>query len=147
VARSVLTTFVALCLSLCAPAVWSQAQRLPVVKLNIGSHTLSAEVAATAESRRYGLMHRQQLPDNHGMLFVFDHDDTYCFWMRNTPLPLSIAFIAHDGAIINLADMAPNTTDSHCALEPVRYALEMEQGWFAQHGIGSGDYIRNLASP
>src|SRR5699024_6686120 len=77
VARSVLTTFVALCLSLCAPAVWSQAQRLPVVKLNIGSHTLSAEVAATAESRRYGLMHRQQLPDNHGMLFVFDHDDTY----------------------------------------------------------------------
>ncbi|OZI22737.1 DUF192 domain-containing protein [Bordetella genomosp. 7] len=117
---------------------------LPVAKLTAGIHVIQAELADTEESRRIGLMHRQSLPDNNGMLFVFDSPDLQCFWMRNTPLPLSIAFIADDGVIVNIADMAPQTDDAHCSARPVRYALEMAQGWYARRGIKAGNLIKGL---
>ncbi|MCD0505154.1 DUF192 domain-containing protein [Bordetella petrii] len=117
---------------------------LPVAELSAGIHIIRAEVASTEPTRRIGLMHRQNLPDNNGMLFIFEQPDLQCFWMRNTPLPLSIAFIADDGAIVNIADMAPQTDDAHCSARPVRYALEMAQGWFAAHGIQAGARIGGL---
>ncbi|WP_255592933.1 DUF192 domain-containing protein [Bordetella sp. BOR01] len=117
---------------------------LPITELSAGIHIIRAEVASTDDTRRVGLMHRQSLPDNQGMLFVFETPDLQCFWMRNTPLPLSIAFIADDGTIVNIADMAPQTDDAHCSARPVRYALEMAQGWFASHGIQAGNRIGGL---
>ncbi|MFC4276844.1 DUF192 domain-containing protein [Achromobacter aloeverae] len=117
---------------------------LRTVQLSAGIHVIHAEIANTEESRRRGLMFRKALDANDGMLFVFDDPDLQCFWMHNTPLPLSIAFIADDGTIVNLADMAPETDDTHCSKKPVRYALEMAQGWFADHGISAGKKIDGL---
>lgn len=132
--------------SLCASA---QAQTgpqpaLPTTQLSAGIHIIRAEVANTDASRQSGLMFRQELPGNDGMLFVFEQPDVQCFWMRNTLLPLSIAFIADDGTIVNIDDMAPQTEDPHCAKKPVRYALEMAQGWFERHGITAGRKIDGL---
>lgn len=117
---------------------------LPTVQLSAGIHIIRAEVADSDETRRNGLMFRRELPGNDGMLFVFEQPDVQCFWMRNTILPLSIAFIADDGTIVNIEDMAPQTEDPHCAKKPVRYALEMAQGWFAQHGIKAGKKLDGL---
>jgi len=117
---------------------------LPLTELTAGIHIIRAEVANTDATRRIGLMLRQSLPDNNGMLFIFEMPDLQCFWMRNTLLPLSIAFIADDGTIVNIADMAPQTDDAHCSTQPVRYALEMSQGWFAAHGIQAGNRISGL---
>ncbi len=117
---------------------------LPRTQLSAGIHIIRAEVANTEESRRSGLMFRRELPGNDGMLFVFEQPDVQCFWMRNTLLPLSIAFIADDGTIVNIEDMAPQTEDPHCAKKPVRYALEMAQGWFDQHGIKAGKKLDGL---
>src|SRR3546814_3344166 len=97
---------------------------LPTAQLSIGSHKIQAEVAATDASRANGLMNRASLPENHGMLFVFDGPTTTCFWMKNTPLPLSIAFIDSKGMIVNIADMQPHTLDPHCPKAPVTHALE-----------------------
>ncbi|HEY9317803.1 MAG TPA: DUF192 domain-containing protein [Achromobacter sp.] len=117
---------------------------LPTTQLSAGIHIIRAEVANTDATRRDGLMFRKELPGNEGMLFVFEQPDVQCFWMRNTLLPLSIAFIADDGTIVNIDDMAPQTEDPHCAKKPVRYALEMAQGWFAEHGIKAGRKIDGL---
>jgi uncharacterized membrane protein (UPF0127 family) len=117
---------------------------LPKTKLSAGIHIIQAEVARTKEARQHGLMHRRRLGSNHGMLFAFDTLDRQCFWMRNTPLPLSIAFIADDGAIVNIEDMTPETDDRHCSRRPVRYALEMTQGWFKEHGIQVRQKIEGL---
>ncbi|CAB3664712.1 hypothetical protein CEY09_20030 [Achromobacter marplatensis] len=117
---------------------------LPTTQLSAGIHIIRAEVANTDATRRDGLMFRKELPGNDGMLFVFEQPDVQCFWMRNTLLPLSIAFIADDGTIVNIDDMAPQTEDPHCAKKPVRYALEMAQGWFDQHGIKAGRKIDGL---
>ncbi|HEX7747430.1 MAG TPA: DUF192 domain-containing protein [Bordetella sp.] len=117
---------------------------LPVVNLNADIQVIHAEVASTESERERGLMFRSELPGNDGMLFVFEAPERQCFWMHNTPLPLSIAFIADDGAIVNIDDMAAETDTSHCSLEPVRYALEMAQGWFTAKGIKAGDKIENL---
>lgn len=117
---------------------------LPTTQLSAGIHIIRAEVANTDASRQSGLMFRQELPGNDGMLFVFEQPDVQCFWMRNTLLPLSIAFIADDGTIVNIDDMAPQTEDPHCAKKPVRYALEMAQGWFDRHGITAGRKIDGL---
>jgi len=117
---------------------------LPTTQLSAGIHIIRAEVANTEATRRDGLMFRQELPGNDGMLFVFEQPDVQCFWMRNTLLPLSIAFIADDGTIVNIEDMAPQTEDPHCAKKPVRYALEMAQGWFEQHGIKAGKKLDGL---
>jgi len=118
-----------------APAL---AQPLPVVQLSAGMHLIRAEVAADYSSRGRGLMHRKSLGANAGMLFVFDGAAIHCMWMKNTYLPLSVAFLDEQGAIINIADMQPHSEQSHCATRPSVYALEMAQGWFAQRGIKPG---------
>ncbi|QVQ27491.1 DUF192 domain-containing protein [Achromobacter deleyi] len=117
---------------------------LRTTQLSAGIHIIRAEVADTEATRRDGLMFRKELPGNDGMLFVFEQPDVQCFWMRNTLLPLSIAFIADDGTIVNIEDMAPQTEDPHCAKKPVRYALEMAQGWFNEHGIKTGKKLDGL---
>lgn len=117
--------------------------KLPVVRLQAGMHIVLAEVAATPATRQLGLMMRERLGPNEGMLFVFEERRAHCFWMRNTPLPLSIAFLDDEGRIVNVADMAPRTDDSHCAARPVRFALEMEQGWFARRALGPGAQLGN----
>lgn len=117
---------------------------LPVKALTAGMHRIQAEVAATDANRARGLMFRKELAPNHGMLFVFEQAAVQCFWMRNTLLPLSIAFILDDGTITNIADMAPMTENSHCSTAPVRYTLEMEQGWFAKRGITAGKKITGI---
>jgi uncharacterized membrane protein (UPF0127 family) len=111
---------------------------LPRVKLSAGMHLIDAQVAELPEQRQIGLMHRKDMPEREGMLFVFEQPGTQCFWMKNTLLPLTAAFVADDGRVVNLADMAPQTTDSHCSTEPVRYVLEMNQGWFSKRGIKAG---------
>ena len=114
------------------------AQTLPVVELKAGMHLIKAEVAADFSSRGQGLMHRKSLAPNAGMLFVFDGAAIHCMWMKNTYIPLSVAFLDEKGAIINIADMQPHSEQSHCAARPALYALEMTQGWFAQRGIKAG---------
>ena len=111
---------------------------LPRVKLTAGMHAIDAQVAATHQQRMTGLMFRKEMPQNEGMLFVFEAPGQQCFWMKNTLLPLSIAFLADDGTVVNLAEMAPQTLDSHCSARPVRYVLEMNKGWFAKKGIKAG---------
>lgn len=113
-------------------------RNLPRVTLKAGMHLIQAQVAATPEQRATGLMFRTDMPANEGMLFVFEQPAGQCFWMKNTLLPLTAAFVADDGTIVNLADMKPQTLDSHCSEKPVRYVLEMHQGWFAKRGIDSG---------
>lgn len=120
------------------------AQPLPVKTLTAGMHVIQAEVASTDATRSKGLMHRKELAPNSGMLFVFEQPNVQCFWMRNTLIPLSIAFILDDGTITNIADMAPMTENSHCSNAPVRYTLEMEQGWFAKRGITAGKKITGI---
>ncbi len=115
---------------------------LPRIKLTAGMYLIDTQVAATQDQRSTGLMFRRQMPQAEGMLFIFDQPGQQCFWMKNTLLPLSAAFVADDGTIVNLADMKPQTTDSHCSEKPVRYVLEMNQGWFAQKGIKPGAKLR-----
>jgi uncharacterized membrane protein (UPF0127 family) len=117
-------------------------QKLRSIPLTAGMHVIQAEVAVTPQERAIGLMHRQSMPPNHGMLFVFESPEPQCFWMRNTLLPLSIAFVADDGSIVNIADMKPLDETSHCSTKPVRYALEMNQGWFAKRGIKPGSKLK-----
>ena len=120
------------------------AQQLPVVQLRAGMHLIRAELAADDETRGRGLMFRKSLAPNSGMLFVFDGPGLQCMWMKNTDLPLSVAFLDAEGSIINIADMQPHTEDSHCAKRPALYALEMEQGWFARRGIKAGMKLDGL---
>ena len=112
--------------------------QLPRVKLGAGMHQIDAQVALTPEQRQIGLMFRTEMPQHEGMLFVFEQPAQQCFWMKNTLLPLTAAFVADDGTIVNLADMQPQTTDSHCSAGPVRYVLEMNKGWFAKRAIKPG---------
>jgi uncharacterized membrane protein (UPF0127 family) len=98
-------------------------------------------VAATPRQREIGLMFRKEMPQQEGMLFVFDQPAPQCFWMKNTLLPLTAAFVADDGRIVNLEDMKPQSTDNHCSTEPVRYVLEMNQGWFARKNIKAGSKL------
>ncbi|MSQ63029.1 MAG: DUF192 domain-containing protein [Betaproteobacteria bacterium] len=101
-------------------------------------HLIRAELADSMGTRMEGLMHRKSMPQGSGMVFVFDETATHCMWMKNTLIPLSVAFIDEAGAIINIADMQPHSERSHCATRPARYALEMNKGWFAQRGIKPG---------
>jgi len=129
----------ALLWSACAPlALWAQAQQLATTPLRAGMHLVQAQVAQSPEQRAMGLMHRKDMPQHEGMLFVFESREMQCFWMKNTLLPLSIAFLADDGRIVSIADMKPLDETSHCSAEPVRFALEMNQGWFAKRGFKPG---------
>ena len=121
-----------------AAVAQDRAQTLPAVTMKAGFHVIQAEVAGTPEQRQIGLMHRKEMPANDGMLFVFEQPAQQCFWMKNTLIPLSIAFLAEDGSVVNIEDMKPQSLDSHCSSKPVRFALEMTQGWFAQRGIKPG---------
>ncbi|MCE1240839.1 MAG: DUF192 domain-containing protein [Azonexaceae bacterium] len=126
-------------------ALVAQAQEnLPLVELTAGFHRIEAEVAANDRTRQVGLMNRRTMPPQRGMLFVFDQPNTHCMWMRNTLIPLSVAFMDEDGRIINIEDMQPQTENNHCARRPARYALEMNLGWFAQRGIAAGASLRGL---
>jgi len=106
--------------------------------LNAGMHLIQVQLAQDFEQRQIGLMWRKEMPQNEGMLFVFDQPAVQCFWMRNTLLPLTAAFVTDDGSIVNLADMKPMNDDSHCSKKPVRFVLEMNQGWFAKRNIQAG---------
>ena len=118
--------------------------QLPAVQLSAGMHLIRAEVADSMGTRMEGLMHRKSMPEGAGMVFVFDELAPHCMWMKNTLIPLSVAFIDAQGAIINIADMQPHSEQSHCAARPARYALEMNKGWFAQRGIKPGARLRGL---
>ena len=117
---------------------------LPTQDLYAGMHRIVTEVAASPDQRAIGLMGRKSLPDNHGMLFVFESPQRQCFWMEQTFVPLSIAFLKEDGTITNIEHMEPLSRASHCSSEPVRLALEVNQGWFEQRNIKPGMQIRGL---
>ncbi|MEK8032826.1 DUF192 domain-containing protein [Ideonella sp. DXS29W] len=118
-----------------------QPQELPTVTLHAGMHNIVAQVAKTNEQRQIGLMFRKEMAAHEGMIFIFEEPATQCFWMRNTLLPLSAAFVADDGSIVNIEDMKPLSDASHCSTKPVRYVLEMNQGWFAKRGLKSGSKL------
>jgi uncharacterized membrane protein (UPF0127 family) len=126
-------------------ATAARAAGLPTVELNIKGHRLVAEVAATESTRTKGLMNRFSLQPDHGMLFVFKEPGPQAFWMKNTYMPLSIAFIGGDGRIINIEDMSPQTENTHPSRGPALYALEMKKGWFADRNIAPGTQIEGLA--
>jgi uncharacterized membrane protein (UPF0127 family) len=111
---------------------------LPQQRLTLGMHVITVEVARTPQAQELGLMHRTSLPVNHGMLFAFEQKQTACFWMKNTPLPLSLAFLDDDGTILQLTDMTPHSLQAHCSNRPVRFALEMNRGWFRNKKIQVG---------
>lgn len=113
-------------------------QNLPTTTLAVGMHSIRAQLARSPEQRQIGLMFRKEMPTREGMLFVFEQASPQCFWMRNTFIPLSIAFLADDGTVVNIADMQPQSDASHCSDKPVRFALEMNQGWFAKRGVKPG---------
>jgi uncharacterized membrane protein (UPF0127 family) len=130
----------ALASALCASS-WADQRpqlELPRLTLSAGMHIIQAQLAATPEQRSTGLMFRTEMPANEGMLFVFEQASQQCFWMKNTLIPLTAAFLADDGTLVNLVDMKPQSLDSHCSTAPVRYVLEMNQGWFAKRGIKAG---------
>jgi len=116
--------------------------KLPLAELTAGMHVIHAELAVTPEQQAIGMMFRRSMGANEGMLFVNSDSSVRCFWMRNTLVPLSIAFIAEDGTVVNIAEMAPRSDESHCSVKPVRYALEVPQGWFAKRGFKAGLKIR-----
>jgi len=135
--------FAALLLLAACLAAPAQAQQQPQTdlqrtQLSVGLYKIDAQVAQTPLQREIGLMFRKAMPQAEGMIFVFDQPATQCFWMRNTLLPLTAAFVADDGRIVNLVDMQPMTENSHCSEEPVRFVLEMNQGWFAKKNIKKG---------
>lgn len=111
-------------------------------QIGAGMYRIDAQVAATPEQRQIGLMYRKQMPQHEGMLFVFERPAVQCFWMKNTLIPLTAAFVADDGSIVNLADMKPLDETSHCSTKPVRFVLEMNKGWFGQHHLAAGSRLR-----
>lgn len=147
--KSIRRTARALLLALSAPICAGAAAQtgpqppLPTVRLTAGGmHVIQAEIAQSQQERATGMMFRTEMGANAGMLFVFEQPATHCFWMSNTLLPLSIAFLADDGTVVNVAEMKPRSTENHCAAQPVRYALEMNQDWFAKRGIKAGSRLQ-----
>jgi uncharacterized protein len=131
---------------LSSAAFSQQIPHFPVITLNAGIHVIKAEVAANDAEREQGLMFRNKLGPNEGMVFLFEGPAQVCMWMKNTLIPLSVAFVDGDGKIINIEDMQPQTTNSHCTKKPARYALEMNQGWFRQRNLKPGLEIEGLPS-
>ena len=139
-----------LAIALLVTAIWARPAAaqpapqttLPRTTLSAGIHQLQVQVAQTQEQHAIGLMYRTDMPQQEGMLFVFSAPSQQCFWMKNTLIPLTAAFVADDGTIVNLEDMQAQTTQSHCSAKPVRYVLEVNQGWFAKKGIKAGDKLR-----
>ena len=124
--------------SVCVFAQGVPQTQLPRATLNAGMHLMQVQLAQNFEQRQMGLMWRKEMPQNEGMLFIFEQASVQCFWMRNTLIPLTAAFVADDGTIVNLTDMKPMSDESHCSTKPVRLVLEMNQGWFAKRNIQAG---------
>ena len=116
-------------------------QKLPTTQLTAGMHLIRAEIADEEGERQIGLMHRPSMPANEGMVFVFERPEVQCFWMRNTLIPLSIAFLDDEGRIVNIEEMKPLSDDSHCSKKPVRFVLEMNKGWFDKRGLKPGSVL------
>lgn len=129
---------------LCVWTTFACAAELPQIPLSVGSHKLTAEVASDDARRSTGLMHRRMLPENRGMLFVFTDIALHGMWMKNTYLPLSVAFLDREGVIVNIVDMEPHVEKAHSATRPAKYALEMNQGWFKKRGVKAGDKVEGL---
>jgi uncharacterized membrane protein (UPF0127 family) len=111
---------------------------LPRTTLSAGFHQIEVQIASTPEQQATGLMHRAEMPQHEGMLFIFPEAKQQCFWMKNTLIPLTAAFIADDGTVVNLQDMQPQSAQSHCSAKPVRFVLEVNQGWFKKKGLKAG---------
>ncbi|GAB4059971.1 DUF192 domain-containing protein [Uliginosibacterium sediminicola] len=144
--KALRTRLLHLCLAgsaLLATAAQAEIQ-FPRTELNLGMWRIDAEVAANEPAREQGLMYRKSLPSNAGMLFVFDSTQQYCMWMKNTLIPLSVAFLDEQGRIINIEEMLPQTEDNHCASKPARFALEMNKGWFKAKNIKPGSKLEDL---
>jgi uncharacterized protein len=125
-------------------AASSALAQMPVAQLSAGIYLIRAEVANTFDTRATGLMFRKSLAPNEGMLFVFPDPEIHCMWMKNTLIPLSVAFIDPAGTIVSVSEMQPQTETTHCAAAPAKYALEMNRGWFAAKGLKAGTAIRGL---
>lgn len=136
--------FPSLCLTAVLVASAHAQTPMPRMELTAGFYRIEAEVAANQKDRMQGLMYRRSMQANEGMLFVFPHDDRHCMWMRNTLLPLSVAFLDAKGQILNIEDMEPQTDDNHCAAAPARFALEMNKGWFSSKGLKPGQGIGGI---
>jgi uncharacterized membrane protein (UPF0127 family) len=124
----------------------AQAQKpqtsLPRTALSIGMYRLDVQLATTSEQHATGLMFRTDMPQHEGMLFIFERPAQQCFWMKNTLIPLAVAFVADDGTIVNIAEMKAQALTSHCSEKPVRYVLEMNTGWFAKKGLKAGNRLQ-----
>jgi hypothetical protein len=119
---------------------------LPVIKLTAGINVIRAEIAANDADREKGLMFRTRLGSNQGMAFLFEDPGQVCMWMKNTLIPLSVAFMDEKGRVMNVEDMAAQTEVNHCSAGTARYALEMNLGWFTAHGVRPGMQINGLPS-
>jgi uncharacterized membrane protein (UPF0127 family) len=133
--------YLSLCLMAQGALAQDKAQHLPTVMIGAGMHNIKAEVAETPQEHEIGLMYRTSMGSNEGMIFVFDRPGQQCFWMKNTLIPLAVAFVADDGTIVNLDEMKPQTLDPHCSTKQVRFVLEMNTGWFAKRGIKAGSKL------
>jgi uncharacterized membrane protein (UPF0127 family) len=122
----------------------AEAQNSRTLELSAGMHRIEAEVVNTESSRMVGLMQREYLAPQRGMLFVFDADARHCMWMKKTLIALSVAFLDENGKIINVEEMQPQTENNHCAAKPARFALEMNVGWFRKRGVGPGFVIGGI---
>jgi len=137
--RLVRLFFAGLSLAVCGMAQAQNPQTaLPRTALSVGMYRIDAQVATTKEQHATGLMFRTEMPQQEGMLFVFEQATQQCFWMKNTLIPLSVAFVADDGTLVNLDEMKAQTLNAHCSEKPVRYVLEMNAGWFSKKGIKPG---------
>lgn len=135
---------VALFLSSTLLPITSPAAGLPIIPLTIGKETIQVEVATTPSSQALGLMYRKTMPESSGMLFVFQQKAGHCFWMKNTDLPIAIAFLEDDGKIINIEEMQAQTEDNHCPAKATRFALEMNAAWFSKRNIRPGKVVEGL---
>lgn len=138
IAQNAATALVTSALCTVAAQAQDSAQHLPTVMLGASFHNIKAEVALTAQQHEIGLMHRTSMGPSDGMIFIFDRPGQQCFWMKNTLIPLAVAFIADDGSIVNLDEMKPETLNPHCSTKPVRFVLEMNTGWFSKRGLKPG---------
>ena len=145
ISKNIFSNLIAVTLPLSSSLAFAQVNiGLPTVELKTGIYRIQAELADTPKAREVGLMNRTSLPTNSGMLFIFEQKSGHCFWMNNTKIPLSIAFIADDGKIVNIEEMQAETTNNHCPKASVRYALEMNKQWFSERVIVPGSVISGL---
>jgi uncharacterized membrane protein (UPF0127 family) len=142
--RRAAARFLAAALVFVAAATASADERMRIATLKIGSHALRVEVAASDPQRETGLMNREKMGRDDGMLFIFDEPGYHAMWMKNTLIPLSVAFVDAQGTILNILDMEPQTLDSHQSAGPSIYAIETNKGWFAEKKIKAGDKVGGL---